>query len=182
MQGSALPTICRRLATRPAPSETKGSTLPSIPGGVATLPRPLEIPGNALPSNSMPVETTLDKVTFATNVIRGVRKVFAARSFVWVDGKKLSPDDIIARFEEQLAVLEALRKASIAYDVALEAERRLRKPMHELLMGVRRSVLGELGPNAFPFFGWNKPRLPGPKTTASKLAGVQKRAAKKRSG
>ena len=180
MRGRALPSISTRIATLPGRPQTVGRALPSTSTAVTSRRGALEIAGNALPSNSMPVQSLLEKVTTAKDVIRGVRKLFGDRPFVWLHGKKATPAEIIARYEEHLASMERVRQARIAYDVALDAERRLRRPMQGLTLAVKAAVLGELGGGVFPEFGWPKPKKPGPKTVKAKLAGVEKRAAKRR--
>ena len=80
----------------------------------------------------------------------------------------------------RLAAIQRVRQAHADYQAALAAERRMRKPMQALTVDVRRAVMRELSPSGFPDFGWKTPRKPGPKTVASKLAGVEKRDAKKR--
>ena len=128
----------------------------------------------------MPVATKLEKVTTAQGVIAGVRKRFGNRPFVWLSGKKVAPDEIIGRYEAHLAAMERVRQADIAHQAALLEERRMRKPMQELTSSVKRTVLGELGGDRYPDFGWKRPKPPGPKTVKGKLAGVEKRAAKRR--
>ena len=182
MHGSGLPTIPRGLTRLLTARETVGNALPTDRMALVRPRRPLEIAGNALPSNSMSVQARLEKVTTANGVITGVRNRLMGEKVLWVGGRKLTPAGLIALYEEQLAALEQVRQAWIAYQVALAAERQLRRPMQSLTVDVKNTVTMLLGENGFPEFGWKKPKKPGPKTVKSKLAGVEKRAAKKKSG
>ena len=130
----------------------------------------------------MTVQARLEKLINARDVIGGVRRRLGKRAALWVAGKKLTPNAVIAVYEEQLAAMEAVRQAHIAYELALAAERKLRRPVQTFTLDLKATVRNELGLAAYRDFGWKLPRKPGPKTLASKLAGVQKRAAKKRRG
>ena len=158
---------------------TIGSSM-SLDGRPTVPLKPLEIAGSALPSNSMSVQTSIEKLTVARAVIKGVRKRWSGHATVLIDGVSVTPDAIVARYEAQVAAIDRVAQTKAEYQAALAAERAMRKPMQTYTQSVKTSVLGLLGSGAMPDFGWAKPKKPGPKTLASKLAGVQKRAARRR--
>jgi hypothetical protein len=158
---------------------TIGSSMSLHGRPIATL-KPLEIAGSALPSNFMSVQTTIEKLVTARAVIKGVRKRWSSQATVFIDGEAVTPDAIIARYEAQMAAIDLVAHKKAEYEAALAAERAMRKPMQAYTLAVKGSVRGFLGVGALPDFGWAKPKKPGPKTLASKLAGVQKRAARRR--
>ena len=181
-RGRMLPTNSRTLLSLDPAFKTSGSTLPTnsrplLPGRV-----PLEIVGNALPSISMAIQSKIEKLTTAREVMQGVSKHLADRSVLTVAGNKVTPDEIIARYQAQIAAIDRVRETLAVYKTALAAEKRMRRPMQKFTVDFKQVVLMELGPDKLPAFGWKAPKPPGPKTVASKMAGVEKRAAKKRSG
>jgi len=182
MPGRGLPSNSRGVARLVRRLEFVGSALPASSGALMTRTWALEIDGNALPSNSMPVQARLEKVTTANDVIKGVRRRLMHMPVIPLGGRKLTPDALVALYEAQLAAIERVRQAWSAYQQALFEERRLRKPMQAMTVHVKNAVMMELGPDGYPDFGWKTPKKPGPKTVKAKLAGVQKRAAKKRRG
>jgi hypothetical protein len=134
--------------------------------------------GRPVPSVFMPVQTTIEKITNAQDVIRGVKKHFAKAKVVSVWGKSYAPAEIVAFYEGQLAAIEGVRLAYIAWQEALDVERKLRKPAIAMTRGLKNVVWSQRGVNAFGDFGWPRPKKPGPKTIKSKLAGVEKRRKK----
>jgi hypothetical protein len=178
--GSRFPSIRIDVSTRATFVAIEGDELPPIP---TTLPRQvtdLKIDGNGLPSIFMPVQSRIEKVSTARDVIAGVKKRFTPGAAQVVCGKTFTTEQIIARYEAQLAALEQVRLAYIAWQGALLAERKLRKPMIALTLDLKRFVNGNFGPSAFGDFGWKPPKKPGPKTVKAKLAGVEKRRKNKR--
>lgn len=152
-----------------------GSVLPTDSSTASSAATPLKIGGNRLPSISMPVQSRLEKLNNAREVIRGVKKRFEPGRTYPFHGVRLTGEEIIARFEAQLVALDAVRAAWAAWQKALGAERKLRKPLIELTTHLKRLVLMQWGPQAFVDFGWEPPKKPGPKTVKAKLAGVEKR-------
>jgi hypothetical protein len=130
----------------------------------------------------MAIQSRIEKLTTARDVSQGVSKLLADRDVLTVAGKAVTPAEILARYQAQMAAMDRVRETWVVYKTALAAEKRMRRPMQKLTVDLKQTVWVELGPEKFPAFGWKKPKKPGPKTVASKLAGVQKRAAKKRSG
>jgi hypothetical protein len=128
----------------------------------------------------VPVQSKLEKVSNANQVVRGFRERFSGTDELWVDGKRLRVDDVVARYQAQLEAIQRVTVAWAAWQTALKAERAMRKPMRELTVALKAAVLQMLGPRVLASFGWKKPRKPGPKTVKAKLAGVQKRAGKRR--
>ncbi|HEY3816699.1 MAG TPA: hypothetical protein VGL81_05990 [Polyangiaceae bacterium] len=128
----------------------------------------------------MSVQASIEKVTTALAVIKGVRKRWSKEKTVLIEGVPVTPDAIIGRYETQLAAIDRVAKKKAEYRAALAAERAMRRPMQVYTQAVKSSVRGFLGEDAMPDFGWHKPKKPGPKTVKSKLAGVEKRAAKRR--
>ena len=187
MRGRAFPGIPTGTVKRADPLAIAGSLLPRISTPSATLAMPparpglpWEMRGRTLPCNAMTVQARLEKVTAATDVVAGVKKHLAKRAFVWVAGKKLTPAAVIAMYEKQLAAIEAVRQAHGRYKLALAAEKRLRRPMQAFTVSLKGMVMNELGPANARDFGWKAPGKPGPKTVEAKLAGVEKRAARRR--
>ena len=128
----------------------------------------------------MPVQSKIEKTTTARDVITGVKKRYAGVKTVTVWGKVYTPDEVIAFYEEHLAAIDDVRLKRIAWEVALEVERKMRKPALAMTKGLKTEVYSRFGRNAFGDFGWKRPKKPGPKTVKGKLAGVEKRAAKRK--
>lgn len=123
----------------------------------------------------MPVQSRIEKLTTAQDVIDGVRKRFTPGKVYVVAGKRYTTEQIVAMYQTQLAALEAVRQAWIAWQEALADERKLRRPMVRFTVDLKRVVHGHWGLGAFGDFGWQPPKKPGPKTVKAKLAGVEKR-------
>jgi hypothetical protein len=160
--------------------KTRGSPFPRIFAAGRVAAAVLKIEGNPLPSNFMPVQSKIEKITTAGDVITGVKKRYAGVKTVTVWGKVYTPDEIIAFYEKHLAAIDDVLVKRIAWEVALELERKMRKPAIAMTLGLKTDVHNRFGRNAFADFGWKRPKKPGPKTVKGKLAGVQKRAAKRR--
>jgi hypothetical protein len=178
--GSTLPSILTVDPTRATLVETAGSAFPSIPAVASARARVLKTDGNALPSIFMPVQSRIEKLTTAQDVISGVKKRFTPGRSYMVAGKSYTTEQIIACYEAQLAALEAVRLAYIAWQVALHDERKLRKPTIRFTVDLKTVVQSNWGTSAFGDFGWKAPKKPGPKTVKAKLAGVEKRRKNKR--
>jgi hypothetical protein len=135
----------------------------------------LKIAGKPLPSNFMPVQSRIEKLVTAQDVIHGLKKRLEPGATHLVGGKRFTTEQLIARYEAQLAALEAVRQAWIAWQMALDAERKLRKPTIGLTLDLKNFVSVHFGLGAYGDFGWKAPKKPGPKTVKAKLAGVEKR-------
>lgn len=151
----------------------------SAPRAAAPSTSALKMRGNTLPSNAMPVQSKLEKMTTARNVIAGLKKRFGSVPFMMVSGKKYKPAEVIAFYERHLAAIEDVRKKWAAWQLALRAERAMRKPAIAMTLGLKASVSNRFGFDAYADFGWSRPKKPGPKTVQAKLAGVEKRAKKR---
>jgi hypothetical protein len=127
----------------------------------------------------MPVQSKLEKQEIARGAIRGVKKRFGGFAGVMIHGKKYTPAEIVAFYEKHLAAMEDIRKTWIAWQLAIRAERALRRPAATMTLGLRTVVRQQFGLEAYADFSWPKPKKPGPKTVRAKLAGVQKRAKKR---
>jgi hypothetical protein len=128
----------------------------------------------------VPVQSKLEKISIAQNVIRGIKKTLAPGEKRSIGGVVYTREELIARYEDHLAKLEAIRQAWAAWQEALAAERSLRKPMTDLTYHLKQTVHGRWGVRRFGDFGWEVPKKPGPKTVKAKLAGVEKRRKNKR--
>lgn len=129
----------------------------------------------------MPVQSKLEKVDTARNVIAGIKKHLLGSKKIPLDGTFYTPRQILAMYEAQLAAIARVDAARAAYRQALQAERALRTPMRVRTVDLKTHVQQNLGARGCADFHWEMRKKTGPKTVAGKLAGVRKRA-KKRQG
>ena len=127
----------------------------------------------------MPVLTKLEKVTTARNIIAGLRKRYPPGAVLMRLGRRYVREDLIALFEEQLAAIGDVETTWAAWQDALMREERLRGPAREAEVAVRDAVYNQHGAAGSRDFGWEPPKKTGPKTVASKMAGIEKRAKKR---
>jgi hypothetical protein len=141
----------------------------------------VEIGGQPRPENAMSKESGVTKAERARQVIKGLKSVYPTNQKVILGGKAYMRDDVIALYRSHLAALDAKTARYGAYQQAVADERAIAAKTNDLwvtLYGVVLNLKGEPGLNAL---GMKRRRKPGPKKVEAKLAGVQKRAAKKRS-
>ncbi len=124
----------------------------------------------------MSKESAITKLARARNVIQGLRRHFKAREVIRVDGKDFTRAQIIRLFKRHEAAIDAKRRRYDAYLRAVADERALAKATLAMWYGIHNTVSAKLGRKNLPGFGMREHKKPGPKTVASKLAGVQKRA------
>jgi hypothetical protein len=127
----------------------------------------------------MPVQTKIEKLSNAHCVVRGLKKHYVRGDVLMLDGAALERDEVIARFDEQVAAIDGVLQAWGAWQAALRRERGLREPMRNLTTSLKARVWVDKTRSAYAAFGWPTPKKPGPKTAAAKFAGVQKRAKKR---
>lgn len=127
----------------------------------------------------MPVQSKLEKVTDARNVIAGIKKRLLGDRNVILEGDRYTPRQVLRMYEAQLAAIARVSTAWAAYQEALRAEKALRVPMRRTTVSLKRYVQIWHGPAGCADFRWEMPKKTGPKTVAGKLAGVQKRAKKR---
>jgi hypothetical protein len=174
-EGNGLPTICDPWEIVPRLARIVGQGLPAISDGRPIFLRPLAIVGKALPSNGMPVLTKLEKLTIADNVLRGIPKRFAGVAKVRIGGVVYTPAKLAAVYERHVAALRKVDAARSAWRQAVAEERRLGKQAAVVTRYLKKHAFGHWGPEGCDDFSFPRPRKPGPKTVAAKLAGVQKR-------
>jgi hypothetical protein len=113
----------------------------------------------------------------AANVVAGIRKHMPSGKKVYVDGKAYTPTGLAALFQEQVDAIDAVRSARGALAAAVSKERAVAKKVNEATLDLRSTLFNMFTPVVLADFGWARPKKPGPKTTAAKLAGVLKAAA-----
>jgi hypothetical protein len=127
----------------------------------------------------MPKTTQVIRENRAANVIAGIRKHLPRNKKINVDGKAYTVNELVAPFQQQLDAIAAVRSARAALAVAVRKERAAAKKVNTLTRGLKPVAFDIFN---FPLdvladFGWQRPKKPGPKTTAAKLTGVLKAAA-----
>ena len=122
----------------------------------------------------------MTKVDRAVKVIGGLKALFGPREKVWVEGKVWRRDDLIALFASHTAAIRDKNARYLAYLASVAAEKALARQTNAVWLALRNTVSTAHGPAAIVKVGLQPYKKPGPKTIASKLAGVQKRAARKR--
>jgi hypothetical protein len=165
-----------------AAAEISGQARPRNSAPSVDASASVEIVGEARPEDSMSKESTIQKVTMARGAIRGLKKRFGPNVVIVLWGKKWKRKDLVALLESHLAAIEEKRKRKAAYEASVAAEKALARRVLPLLLGLRRSVNITFGGGALAEFDMKRYGKPGPKTTAAKLAGVEKRAAKRAKG
>jgi hypothetical protein len=128
----------------------------------------------------MSKESTVTKVQRARKVASGMKKLFKATDEMILAGKARTRDEVIDLFTSHVAALDERDRRYQAYLAAVAAERALAKQTNAVWLDLRTAVKSLRGAAQLPKLGMKPHRKPGPRTVASKLAGVQKRAAKKR--
>jgi hypothetical protein len=125
----------------------------------------------------MPKTSHLTRQTRAANVVAGIRKHVPPGKTVHLDGKAYTAKQLAALFQEQVDAIEAVRLARGALAVAVGKERVVAKKVNAATLSLRSLFFHWFAPAVLADFGWERPKKPGPKTTAAKLAGVLKAAA-----
>jgi hypothetical protein len=120
-----------------------------------------------------------DKRTRTRKALDGVTKTFPSQGSITLLGKTYSHAELRALLQGQLDALDAIDAAKQSYAVAVQRERQLAPRVTKVVFALRDHLLSRHGSNLAGLapFGFRPPRKPGPKTTAAKLHGVQKRAA-----
>jgi len=127
----------------------------------------------------MSKESKATKLARAGKVILGLRKRYKPGDILVIDGVSRTRDEVIAIFQQHIDALRAKDTRYAAYRSAVVFERKLAKQVLALWLHMQKLFNATLGPHGPPTFGMKARRKPGPKTTAAKLAGVQKRAKKR---
>ncbi len=127
----------------------------------------------------MPVLTKIEKLTTARNVVQGLKKRYEPGAVLRMLGADYARDDLIALFEEQIEAIKAVDAARAAWQEAILRERALRRRTRRAAVLLRSKAYDDFGAPGSRDFGWDPPKPPGPKTLASKMAGVEKRAKKR---
>jgi hypothetical protein len=124
----------------------------------------------------MSKESKATKLARSRNVILGLRKTYKPGDIIMIDGVGHTRDEVIAIFQGHIDALSAKDTRYAEYRTAVALERKLARQVLALWLHLQRFFTASLGPHGPPKFGMEAPKKPGPKTTAAKLAGVQKRA------
>jgi hypothetical protein len=128
----------------------------------------------------MSKESATTKLTRARNVLRGLKKLLKPRGKMLVDGVPRSRGDMEALFQSHIDAIDAKARRYAAYQQAVAAERAIARKTNALWINLYLAVRGQHGLAGVSVLGMKPHKKPGPKTLASKLAGVQKRARRKR--
>lgn len=136
--------------------------------------------GRPCPGNSMSKESTVTKRSRANSVAEGLRKLLAPGDEVRIHGVLHTRDEVIDAFERHKKALELKRVRWAAYRRAVAEERELARTANWFWVGLKQWANGLLSPEDILVLGMSKHRKTGPKTLRGKLAGVQKRAKKRR--
>jgi hypothetical protein len=130
----------------------------------------------------MSKESAITKAERARRVLRGLKQLFKDSPVLRVDGVPYRRAQIEALFRAHLAAIDEKAARYAAYRQAVAAERAIARKTNAMWIDLYVAVLGRFGRAKLPVLGMKLHRKPGPKTVAAKLAGVQKRAKKKRAG
>lgn len=128
----------------------------------------------------MSKESATTKLTRARNVVRGLRKLLKSREKMFVDGVLRGRAEIEGLFQSHIDALDEKKRRYAAYQQAVAAERAIARQTNAMWLQLYVAVRGQHGRPGLVTLGMKLHKKPGPKTTASKLAGVQKRAQRKR--
>jgi hypothetical protein len=120
----------------------------------------------------------LEKRTRAVKIKAGITDHLAIDKIA-LGGKRFTRAQLLAVFEDHLAALDAAASAYVVWRRAVSAERKADAKARAVEVLLKRLVLAREGasPVALGAYGWTPAKAPGPRTVASKAAGVKKRAA-----
>jgi hypothetical protein len=124
----------------------------------------------------MPRISQVTKRTRAASIVSGIRKRLPSAETYKMSGKAYTHEELAAFFQAQVDALDAVHAARAALAAAIAKERAVARSVAARLPLFQNSIGNRLGftPEVFADFGWQLPKKPGPKTTASKLAGVER--------
>ena len=116
------------------------------------------------------------KQASAHNVIAGVAKRLAKHKMIVLGREPFTPDELIAVYRAHLDAIRELSAAHAAVSAATARERRLADRVRYLTRLLKSYVLAVFGssPTHWGDFGWEVPKVPGPKTVQAKLEGAEK--------
>jgi hypothetical protein len=136
--------------------------------------------GRPCPGNPMPRESAVTKHSRARSVTSGLRKLLAPGDQVRIEGVDYARDAIIDAFERHEKALELKRLRWAAYRQTVAEERDLARTSNWFWVRLKRwANTTRTGADVLAL-GMTKYRKTGPKTLRGKVAGVQKRAKKRR--
>jgi hypothetical protein len=140
---------------------------------------PVGIVGQASPGIAMSKESDVTKRSMAYKLVTGLKKHLKASDKLWINGVEHTRDELIAFFDEHTAALDEKRDRYAMYRSSVARERRLSRRSLGLYKRLHTILRNLFGPEHLGRFGMKEHKRPGPKTIASKLAGVRKRAKKR---
>jgi hypothetical protein len=127
----------------------------------------------------MPRIPRATKVTQAVNILRALETALPAHPKYTASGKRYTVHQLIAVYQTHLDTIAKVDAAKAALGAALRDERAAAARVKKLTVDLKAMVDTLLGRQAWTLFGWPLPKKTGPKTAASKAAGVRKRASKR---
>jgi len=121
----------------------------------------------------MPRVSKLTKRARATGIIAGIVKHFVEASH-FLGGKEYSRRELVAEFQSHIAAIDEVDAKRAALAAAVEKERKLGRQTAALARYVKMMASSRFGltPTICADFGWEVPKLPGPKTVKAKLEGA----------
>jgi hypothetical protein len=127
----------------------------------------------------MPRSTKVAKVNEALSVIAGLTEHFPNEGKLSVGGKAISRAALVAIFQGHLDAIHEVEAALAAFQAAVRKERAIAKRTKTTRALLRSTLRSKFGTDVrvWADFGLKLAKKPGPKTVASKLAGVRKREA-----
>jgi hypothetical protein len=113
----------------------------------------------------------------AAKVVAGIRKRLPRNETYMMNGKAFSHEELVAFFQEQVDVIDAVKSARSALAAAIAKDRVVaRRMVNSRLAPFRYTIANRFASrvDALADFGWTMPKKPGPKTLAGKVAGQEK--------
>ncbi len=124
----------------------------------------------------MPRDTKLAKRTRAANAMRGLAKRFEPNEILVVAGRSYSVSQLTALIRRQITALDAVDAAAAVLRQAVRDESKVAREVTRLVQDLKLNILGVQGPQVAVLadFGWDVPKMPGPKRVKSKLVQVER--------
>jgi hypothetical protein len=112
----------------------------------------------------------------AAGIISGLTKHFGGRDSQVLGGKKFTSRELVGIFQSHIDAIDDVDHTRAAASAAVARERAVAARVRDLTQRLKILVGLEFGlsPEHWADFGWEIPKLPGPKTAAAKVEGARK--------